>query len=293
VSNRDDILGSYRLTKQIARGNATQIWEAIKLGTTDRFVIKVLNRDNRGDKEEIAFLRHEFEVAHELDHPNVIRVFEMNPLNPAYIVLEIFSVLNLKQVLRQDRERILVSFYRIVEQCGASLAHLHEHGWVHCDVKPDNFLINETDDIKLIDFTIARKSAKGFFAKMFGGQKTIRGTRSYMSPEQIRGKPIDDRGDIYSFGCLLFELLTGKLPYTGVNPNELLNKHLTAAIPNVQVYNNNVTDEMAALLRETMAKEPASRPKTMGDVLKQLKATRIFRTAPKRTEQAPTPKANP
>ena len=76
---------------------------------------------------------------------------------------------------------------------------------------------------------------------MFGGQKTIRGTRSYMSPEQIRGKPIDDRGDIYSFGCVVYELLTGKLPFTAATPNELLSKHLTAPIPNVQVNNNNVT----------------------------------------------------
>lgn len=284
MSNRDDILGSYRLTKQIARGNATQIWEAIKLGTTDRFVIKVLDRDNRGNKDEVAFLKHEYEVAHEMDHANVIRVFEMNPAHPAYIVLEIFSVLNLKQVMRQDRDRILIAFAKIVEQSGAALAHLHEHHWVHCDVKPDNFLINESDEIKLIDFTIARKAATGFFAKMFGSQKTIRGTRSYMSPEQIRGKPIDERGDIYSFGCLLFELLTGKLPFTGVNPNELLNKHLTAPIPNVQVYNNNVTDDMSDLLRKMMAKEPKDRPKTMSDVLKVMKAMRTFRLAPRRAE---------
>lgn len=283
MSSRDEILGSYRLTKQIARGNATQIWECIKLGTTDRFVIKVLDKDNRGAKEEIAFLRHEFEVAHKLSHPNVIRVFEMNPVNPAYIVLEIFSTLNLKQVLRQDRERILVNFQSIAEQCGAGLAHLNEHGWVHCDVKPDNFLINESDAIKLIDFTIARKSATGLMAKLFGGQKVIRGTRSYMSPEQIRGKPIDDRGDVYSYACLLYELLTGKLPYTGTSPNELLSKHLTAPIPNVQVHNNNVTDDMSDLLRRAMAKEPAGRPKAMSEFLNQMKAIRIFRNAPKRS----------
>ena len=285
MSNRDENLGSYRLTKQIARGNATQIWEAIKLGTTERFVIKVLDRDNRGNKEEIEFLRHEFEVAHGMDHPNVIRAFEMNAGNVAYIVLEVFSVLNLKQVLRQDRERILVEFPKIVLQCGAGLAHLHEHGWVHCDVKPDNFLINEADAVKLIDFSIARKAATGFFAKMFGGQKVIRGTRSYMCPEQIRGKPIDERGDIYSFGCVLYELLTGKLPFTAGNPNELLSKHLSAPIPNVQVNNSNVSDNMSDLLRRTMAKQPQDRPKTMKDVVKNLESIRVFRTTPKRSEK--------
>jgi serine/threonine protein kinase len=153
---------------------------------------------------------------------------------------------------------------------------------VHCDIKPDNFLINDSDVIKLIDFSIARKAAKGFFGKMFGGQKAVRGTRSYMSPEQIRGKPVDERSDMYSFGCVLYELLTGKLPYTGTNPNELLSKHLTAAIPNVQVHNNNVTDDMADLLRRTMAKEPGGRPASMSDLMRLMGAIRIFRSTPKR-----------
>lgn len=283
MTSRDQMLGSYRLTRQITRGNATYIWEAIKLGSTDRFVIKVLDEKNRESKEEVNYLRHEFEVAHKLSHPNVIRVYEFHASTPAFLVLEVFSVLNLKQAIRQDRERVLVEYSNIVQQCAAGLLHLHQQGWVHSDVKPDNFLLNDDNHIKLIDFTIARRAATGFFSKMFGGQKTVRGTRSYMSPEQIRGQPLDGRADIYSFGCVIYELLCGKPPFTANSPNELLSKHLTAPPPNVQVQNDNVTVEMGEFLRQLMAKTPDKRPKTMGDVQQALKSIRIFRMAPRRS----------
>lgn len=281
MTSRDQILGSYRLTRQITRGNATYIWEAIKLGGTERFVIKVLDEKNRSSKDEMMQLKHEYEVAHQLSHPNVIKVFELNVSNPSFIVLEVFSVLNLKQALRQDRQRLLVEYANIVTQCAAGLNHLHEKGWVHCDVKPDNFLLNDDNQVKLIDLSIAKRAATGFFARMFGGQKIIRGTRSYMSPEQIRGKPMDTRADIYSFGCMIYELLAGKAPYTANSPNELLTKHLTAPIPTVQVHNDNVTPEMNEFLRTLMAKEVEKRPKTMGDVLQTFKALRIFRSPPR------------
>jgi serine/threonine protein kinase len=246
-------------------------------------VIKVLDEKNRDNKEEVAQLKQEFEVTRQLDHPNVIKIFEMNITTPAFLVMEVFSMMNLKQALRQDRERLMMDYGHIVEQCAAALNHLHEKGWVHSDVKPDNFLLNDDNHVKLIDLSIAKKSASGFFARMFGGQKVIRGTRSYMSPEQIRGKPMDCRADIYSFGCMIFELLAGKPPYTANSPNELLTKHLSAPIPTVQVHNDNVTPEMNDLLRKLMAKEPEKRPKTMSEVLGALKAVRIFRSPPKRS----------
>jgi serine/threonine protein kinase len=245
-------------------------------------VIKVLDEKNRDNKEAIALLKQEFEVGSKLTHPNVIKIFEFNASPLAHLVLEVFSMLNLKQALRQDRNRILVSFASIADQCAAALGHLHSKGWVHCDVKPDNFLLNDEGQIKLI-------AATGLLGKLFGGQKIKRGTLSYMSPEQIRARPMDARADIYSLGCVLYELLSGKVPFTGTNPNELLTKHLSAAIPNVQVQNDNVTPEFAEYLREMLAKDPKARPKSMEEVQKRLKVIRIFRLVPRPATGDATP----
>jgi serine/threonine-protein kinase len=115
----------------------------------------------------------------------------------------------------------------------------------------------------------------------------VQGTRSYMSPEQIRNQNLDPRADIYSYGCVLFELLSGKPPFTGVNADDLLTKHLSAPIPSVQVYNDNVTPEFSNLIRKMMAKRREERPATMWEFLKEYRSIRPFKVVPK----APPPEA--
>ena len=281
-----DFLGRYRLAKYIRSGNSSQIWEAIR-DNQDRFVLKVLRPEHWGDKDEIALLKHEFEVGHSLKHPNIIGIHEFNLEGKiAFLVLDVFCVLNVKQAQRENPARILFLFSKIAEQMTLSLGHMHEKKWVHCDVKPDNFLLNDDGVVKLIDFTIAQKAATGMMARMFGGQKLIRGTRSYMSPEQIRRQPLDGRADIYSLGCVFYELLSGKPPFTGDNPNDLLQKHLTGAVPSVVVQNDNVMPGLAALIRKMMSKKPDGRPQSMVEVLKELRASKAFKLAPKMPEVA-------
>jgi serine/threonine protein kinase len=135
-------------------------------------------------------------------------------------------------------------------------------------------------DIKLIDFAVAKKIRTGL-GRLFGGGGSIQGTRSYMSPEQIRGKTLDGRADIYSLGCVFYELLVGKPPFTGDSPNDLLNKHLSASIPSPLVANDNATPEIAALVKKMMAKRPDDRPESMWDVLKILRGTKIFKKPPR------------
>ncbi|MFV1968072.1 MAG: serine/threonine-protein kinase, partial [Pirellulaceae bacterium] len=277
-------LGQYRPVRFIQSGNSCQIWEAVKDGASGRFVLKLLRRDHYGNRAEIAYLKHEYEVAHGLDHPNVIHIYEFAQQGKiAFLVLEVFAVLNFKMALRENRQRLLVHFPKIIKQCAAALGHLHEKKWVHCDIKPDNFLLNDEEEVKLIDFTIAKKIAGGL-GRLFSKKGVIRGTRSYMSPEQIRGKPLDARSDVYSLGCVMHELLAGKVPYTGSSPNDLLQKHLSAPIPSMLVQNNNLTEAMNDLVRRTMSKDPNNRPESMGELLKEFSSLRPFKTAPKLTD---------
>ncbi|MBX3423545.1 MAG: serine/threonine protein kinase [Pirellulaceae bacterium] len=278
-----DFLGPYRLTRLIRMGSSCQVWEAIEANTNQRFALKVLREDFRNSKEEVGFLKNEFEIASTLTHPCIIKIHDLvlDKNLPPFLVLELFSELNIKQAMRRGPESIAYMLNRIIEQSIEGLYYMHSQGWVHCDIKPDNFLVSRDGDVKLIDFTISQKIKTGF-AKWFSSKpKNISGTRSYMSPEQIRGQALDPRSDIYSFGCVLYELVTGKPPFTGSSPSELLNKHLSAPIPSPLVLNDNVTSEYAAVIRATMAKKPEDRPASMWELLKTLRATKVFKKPPR------------
>jgi len=285
VTKARDFIGPYRLARLIRVGNSCAVWEAIRGNEEERFALKVLRQDLREDKREMSFLKHEFEVAHELKHPNVIRIHEFNTEgNTPYLVLELYSEQNMKQALRSGPDAWAFFVPKIIEQSAEALYHVHSKGWVHCDVKPDNLLVSPRGDAKLIDFTIAERIGRSQVG-LFGKGKR-RGTRSYMSPEQIRGKRLDARSDVYAFGCVVFELLTGRAPFTGTSADDLLQKHLQAGIPNVQVMNSNITNEGAELIRRTMAKEAKDRPADMWEFLKEFRGVRLFKRAPRKPDDA-------
>ncbi len=274
------VLGPYRLNRMIHQGNSSQIWEASD-GST-RAAVKFLRADFRENKAELALFKNEYDIGEQMSHPNIVKMLslDMNAKVP-YFAMELFNALSLKQALRQGTESIAFMLDKIIVRATEGLSYMHSKNFVHCDVKPDNFLVNKDGDVRLVDFAISQKMKTGL-AKLFSGKvKNVQGTMSYMSPEQIRGATLDQRADIYSFGCTLFELVTGKPPYTGASPNELLNKHLSAAIPSPLVANDNVTSEFTNLLRALMAKKPEDRPASMWEVLKQVRAVRIFKKPPR------------
>ena len=156
---------------------------------------------------------------------------------------------------------------------------MHDKGWIHCDVKPDNFLADEQANVKLIDFSIGvRDKKKGGISSLFGGNrpKSIRGTRSYMAPEQIRRKHADARSDIYGLGCVIYELLSGKTPYSANTPDELLQKHLGAPIPNLESCSL-ASKPFSEMVRKMLAKKPDQRIQSMDDFLHIYESTQMFR----------------
>ncbi len=279
MSKIPDRLGKYRLLRILGYGNACQVFEAVNDATGVRYAVKALP-PKLNDKTEAAHLKHEFEIARNFNHPNVIRVFEHNIEGSViYVVMDVFSSLNVKQALREGSPQTKYHLPSVIEGCATGLSYIHTQGCIHCDVKPDNFLVNDKAEIKLIDFTIAQKIKKGL-SKIFGGRSKVAGTRSYMSPEQIRGEHLDERSDLYSFGCVVYELATGKPPYTGTSPNDLLQKHLSASIPWAPVSSENITSEFADLIKRCMNKERARRPSSMADFLKEFRTIRLYKVPP-------------
>jgi serine/threonine protein kinase len=272
-------LGSLTLVAQIGVGRSCQIWEATtKAG--DRVAVKVVVPERAGDADQRQLLQHELKVAKSLDHPTVIkidRIAEEGGL--PHLVMELFPHPNLKKQIQDGVVQLMPRLQRIVTEIALALDHVHARGWVHRDVKPENILAAPDGQVKLIDLAIAAK-ASGMLGRLLGNKTPPQGSPSYMSPEQIRGQALDARSDIYSFGCVIFELLAGKPPYTAPNTNDLLNKHVSAPIPAVDTIARGATSDATKLLRQMLAKKPSERPASMRDVLARLKAIRLLdRTA--------------
>jgi serine/threonine protein kinase len=168
---------------------------------------------------------------------------------------------------------------KIFKQATTGLAYMHASGYVHCDVKPDNLLVNAAGQLKWIDFAITRKIPTGF-SKMFYRQGKAQGTPSYMSPEQIRRQPLDGRADIYGLACTFYELTTNRPPFRGNTIQDLLNKQLTEKAITPQAHNKDVTDEFAALVLKMLSKKKEERPATCHDVLIAMRKMKVYKSDP-------------
>ncbi len=270
----------------IRAGAIYEIWAVRPMSETTAYAIKWLPPGAKHTRHNLAELRHEFQVGSTLDHRAIIHTYEFNTTNNgAYMLLELFKVLNLKQqIIAGGYKKIQYRAREILMEAAAGLAHFHEQGWVHRDIKPDNFLVGGENVVKLIDFNLARKPT-GAFGKLFGGSKVVQGTPSYISPEQIRNQKFDQRADVYSFGCVVYETLSGKTPFTATSQNELLQRHLSSRPPDLTVIDKNITPDFSAFVQRMMAKEPKDRPDNMKDVMMELKTKSMFYNKPQPPEE--------
>ncbi len=267
-------LGSLTLVSQVGAGKYCQIWEALtKAG--DRVAVKVIVPEMAADAGQRQLLEHELRVAKSLDHPTVIRIDRLSEDGGLpHLVMEFFPHPNLKKQVQAGVAQLIPQLQRIVTELALAIDHVHARGWVHRDVKPENVLASPEGQVKLIDLAIASK-ASGLLGRLLGAKTPPQGSPSYMSPEQIRGQALDARSDIYSYGCVVFELLAGRPPFTAADTNELLNKHISVQAPAVDTLARGATGDAAKLLRQLLAKKPSDRPASMREVLGRLKAIRL------------------
>jgi serine/threonine-protein kinase len=280
-------VGSYRMYHLIRAGALYEIWAVRPMSETTAFAMKWLPPGPKYSRAAVAELKHEYQVGTSLDHPSIIKTYDFgNTNNGAFMLLELFKVPNLKQqIISGGYKKLHHRAKEILANCAAGLAHLHEKGWIHRDIKPDNFMLRDDNVVKLIDFNLAQKPAGGL-SKLFGGRKVVQGTHSYMSPEQIRGQSLDVRADIYSFGCMVHEFFTGKTPFTANSPNELLQRHLSTRPQPIIVFDKNITPEFSNYVLRMMAKDPKDRPASMKDVMMEMKTQKMFYNTPRPPSEA-------
>jgi serine/threonine-protein kinase len=280
----EDIIGGYRVLKHMVTGQTSQVWEVVEASSGRHFAMKMLLPEKAHNPEMRRFLLHEADVGKELAHANIIRIVTVNrnAENP-FFVMEYFPAGNLKlRIMHREIEFIRERAQDILKQAATALAFMNAKGWVHRDVKPDNMLVNMSGDLRIIDFALAQRIPTGW-AKMFWRKAKPAGTRSYMSPEQIRGLPLDGRADVYSFAASAYELVTttaanvGRTPFRAGSNQELLQKHISEKPVSPRVFNADITEEFAELILQMLAKKKEDRPRDFHEVLMAMKTMKVYK----------------
>ena len=282
----DDVISGYKLLKCMMTGQSSQVWEVVEQSSHRHFAMKLLLPEKAKLRDQRKLLMHEASVGKQLSHTNVIRIQAIGDEKEyCYYVMEFFPAgsLNTRLKLKQY-DFIKERAHSIFKQAAVALAYITASGWVHRDIKPDNMLVNSAGELRIIDFALAQPiqtdSMMTRLMRRFKGRQPVQGTKSYMSPEQIRGAPLDGRADIYSFGASCFELLTYRPPFRGATSQELLQKHIIEKPTSPQMFNSDITDEMSDLILRMLAKKRDDRPPTFHDVLKVLNTIKVYKSEP-------------
>jgi len=273
------IIDEFSLINHIAAGSSTQVWEVVdKAGGDRHFAMKLMLPEAFADSEQKAVLKHEAKLCQKFEHANLVR-FHKLVVNKkrAYMVMEYFRAPNVKTQLQMDLVSVQVRLGRLLEQLCQVMGYLHDLGYVHRDIKPDNMLFNKGSELRLIDFSLTTRAA-GAVTKMLGGkEKAIQGTRTYISPETILKAPPSPQADIYSLGVTVYEILAGEPPFVGSSPDDLLKKHLSTTPTAPSFFNDNITPEMDRFVLKLLAKRTKDRHKNMNEVLAEFRNLKPFK----------------
>jgi serine/threonine-protein kinase len=252
-----DTLDHYRIENLVARSGMASIFRATDLRTGQPVALKIPHPEMEADIVLFDRFQREQVIGQKLDHPSVMRVLTDDHHSQIYMVMEWVEGRLLREILR-ERGKLSIERARLLAiKIAAALEYIHSHGVVHRDLKPENIMVNAADDIKLIDFGIAGNegSRRLTFAKL----SQLMGTPDYISPEQVRGKRGDGRSDIYALGVMLYEMLTGKVPFEGPNAFAIMNERLLNNPVPPRELDPAISPELQEVIYRALEREPKNR----------------------------------
>ncbi|HEX5125985.1 MAG TPA: serine/threonine-protein kinase [Rhodocyclaceae bacterium] len=272
-------IGKYKIVREVGRGATAVVYLAENPYYPEPVALKYISFKDKGKDEAkwnrrlFKLLRAEASVADKLAHPNIIKIFEsVIEEDEAFIVMEYFPGGSLEDYCTYEKMLPIHRAVSVVFKCCMALDYAYRQGIVHRDIKPANILINENDEVKITDFGLAmnvhKKSAEDSTFIMGVGSP------AYMSPEQIKSYPLNQKTDLYSLGVVLFHLLTGRLPFRAKNPAQLVYKIINADPPSASLLNPLVPEQMDIVLRKALEKDLYSRYKNGAEFAKDLSAVR-------------------
>src|ERR687891_400668 len=250
--------GRYRIVRRLGSGGMANVYLAEDQELGRRVAIKILNDRHANDEQFVERFRREAKNAAALSHPNIVSIYDRGEAEGTYyIAMEHLDGRTLKELIVARGPapvRIAIDY---TKQILDALRFAHRHGIVHRDIKPHNVLVDSDGRLKVTDFGIARAGAS-----QMTEAGSIVGTAQYLSPEQARGGGVDQRSDLYSLGIVLYELLTGAVPFTGDSPVEIAMKHLSGTPEPPSAKRPDLPRELDLIVTRALAKDPDERYQT-------------------------------
>ena len=283
--------GRYRLGGRLGQGGMAEVRLGLDVRLGRAVAVKRLTGDLARDPAARALFRSEARSAASLNHPGIVKVFDtgedtdpITGVSAPYIVMELVAGKTLRSVLRSTAKMPPRRVLRLTQALLDALAFSHDAGVIHQDIKPGNVMLTLSGEVKLMDFGIARPAAQVSATEMPAAQVTkvaegVRGTEKYMSPEQAKGAPTDARSDIYSAGCLMYELLAGRPPFIGGSSRRIIDQHLFDTPVPPSEFNPEVSGEIDTIALRALTKDPADRYQSAREMSADIRDL-LTRTAP-------------
>ena len=289
------ISGRYQLTKLIGSGGMADVYVAHDSILGRKVAIKVLNEELAANKKFSQRFKQEAKSASSMDHPNIVQVLDAGETTEtdengvkhtyAFLVMEYVDGLELSKLVARGPLKVPEAI-RVTKELLSAVEFAHNKGIVHRDIKPDNIMLTRAGKVKVLDFGIARAVAETF--DDIATTTSILGTAAYFSPEQAQGQKVDIRTDIYAIGIVLFEMLTGKIPFTGDTAVAVAHQHIHAHPPAPSSINPKVSLALDQVVFTALAKDKADRFQTTAEFGRELRLAEAAKaTAPKAVKAQP------